>query len=184
MTCTVKACGKPHRARGLCTAHYKRWRRHGSPTSGGPFRGETVAFLEMAKLYRGDECLLWPFAKTKAGYGNFAAHRTPTTVHPIVCEALHGGRPSPRHEAAHICGVRLCCNPTHLRWATRRENAADMISHGTLSCGEKRPLAKLTNEQVRTIRSQTTRTHRDLAKEFGVSSTTISLILAGKRWTR
>lgn len=30
-TCSIKGCGKPLRARGWCTKHYKRWRKHGDP---------------------------------------------------------------------------------------------------------------------------------------------------------
>lgn len=29
--CGIDGCGKPHRARGWCTKHWKRWRVHGDP---------------------------------------------------------------------------------------------------------------------------------------------------------
>lgn len=31
--CSVPECGKPHIARGLCPAHYWKWRKHGDPLS-------------------------------------------------------------------------------------------------------------------------------------------------------
>lgn len=37
-TCTVPECGKPHRSKGYCEAHYSRWRMHGDPLAGGPLR--------------------------------------------------------------------------------------------------------------------------------------------------
>lgn len=30
-TCAIPGCGKPHRARGWCKAHYSKWYRHGDP---------------------------------------------------------------------------------------------------------------------------------------------------------
>jgi hypothetical protein len=29
--CSIKGCPRPARARGWCTTHYKRWKRHGDP---------------------------------------------------------------------------------------------------------------------------------------------------------
>jgi DNA-binding XRE family transcriptional regulator len=184
MHCQIDRCNKPAIARGYCTSHYRRWKRHGSPLLGAAFRGEIPAFLEEAKHYRGRDCLLWPFSKTGAGYGNFAPYRQSQTVHSFICAAVHGDRPSPAHEAAHSCGIKLCCNPTHLRWATRRENAADMISHGASPYGERNGSSKLTSMQVDAIRAQSHRSQRELAREFGVSRVTISMILSGKRWVR
>ena len=34
--CTVDGCGRPHRSRGWCAAHYARWVKHGDPLVGGP----------------------------------------------------------------------------------------------------------------------------------------------------
>jgi 5-methylcytosine-specific restriction endonuclease McrA len=39
-TCTVDTCEKPQLARGWCSAHWTRWKRHGSPTA--RLRGEVV----------------------------------------------------------------------------------------------------------------------------------------------
>ncbi len=29
--CTIEGCGRAHDAKGLCRAHYRRWKRHGDP---------------------------------------------------------------------------------------------------------------------------------------------------------
>ena len=48
----------------------------------------------------------------------------------VVCEEAHGPPPSPKHQAAHAtlsgCFGDLCVAPHHLRWATNRENQADI----------------------------------------------------------
>lgn len=36
--CQVQECDRPALARGWCTAHYERWRKHGDPLGGGAFR--------------------------------------------------------------------------------------------------------------------------------------------------
>lgn len=39
-SCEIEGCGKPLVARGWCTAHWTRWKRHGAPTA--RLRGEVV----------------------------------------------------------------------------------------------------------------------------------------------
>ena len=37
-TCEIAGCTRSHKARGLCGAHYLRWRKYGDPLAGGPAR--------------------------------------------------------------------------------------------------------------------------------------------------
>lgn len=76
-----------------------------------------------------DECVLWRHATNSAGYGQIGVNGRSTGVHVIACEYRHGPRPEGLH-AAHYCGVKLCVNPRHLRWATRSENEYDKVRHG------------------------------------------------------
>lgn len=51
-------------------------------------------------------------------------------VHRLVCEAFHGPAPGPMHVAAHWNDIGTDNRPSNLRWATARENVADMIRNG------------------------------------------------------
>jgi hypothetical protein len=51
--CSVKDCGLPVLARGWCTAHYQRWRRHGDPLAGGTRRRTALALVPCS--YQGCE---------------------------------------------------------------------------------------------------------------------------------
>jgi hypothetical protein len=52
-------------------------------------------------------------------------------VHLLVCEAFHGPRPSPLHEARHLNGIATDNRAENLAWGTKKENAQDSIRHGT-----------------------------------------------------
>ncbi len=47
-------------------------------------------------------------------------------VHIVVCEAFHGPRPSPLHEACHRNDVGTDNRADNLKWATHAENLEDM----------------------------------------------------------
>jgi len=92
------------------------------------------------------------------------------------------------------CGNPFVChrdgNPENnsvgnLYWGTQKQNMADKLLHGTDQRGEKCPTAKLTQRQVRAIRSLKARSNirqGEIAQMFKVSPTTISMILNKKSW--
>lgn len=51
-------------------------------------------------------------------------------VHLLVCEAFHGPRPSPLHEARHLNGIETDNRASNLAWGTKSENAQDSIRLG------------------------------------------------------
>ncbi len=145
--------------------------------------GEAMAWAQTAARFTGDDCLLWPFGMTN-GYGGLeVSERKKMPAHRYVCTLVYGDPPHARMDCAHSCGVRACCNPRHLRWATRAENEADKMSHGVDNRGERHGLSKLSVADVRAIRAAAgTATQRTLAQRFGVGQDQISRIVKRKRW--
>lgn len=186
--CAVEGCTKPPARRGLCHAHYQRLRTNGDV--GSPVVGEvgkTMRFInEVAVPYTKDDCLLWPFAKGGSGSGHLRIKGVDLVAHRLVCERVHGPPPTSRHEAAHSCGKGHlgCVAPRHLRWATPKENAADKLQHGTLIRGSEHKSSKLTETAVADIRRcrENGVPLNDLARQYGVSISLISMIHSRKVW--
>lgn len=131
-----------------------------------------------------DVCIDWPFSRNiVSGYGQASVGKKKISSH--RASAIHhiGPAPSASHEVAHSCGNRACCNPAHLRWATRSENHADKRAHGTALRGEKSLLSRLTESDVIAIRALAgSMTHEVIAKKFGMSRPAISLVIERRTW--
>ncbi|WP_459459070.1 HNH endonuclease signature motif containing protein [Rhizobium sp. No.120] len=184
--CSVCNCEKPARLQGLCSAHYHRKVRYGTPEGGRMPNGATLIFLnQIAIPYTRQDCLIWPFTKSDKGYAQYRTGGKTKLAHVYVCEAAHGPSPSTAHQVAHSCGNGSggCVNPKHLRWATNSENQMDRVAHGTSNRGSRQGRSKLTELQVLEIKRRLcTHTQLELAEEFGVSASAISLIKSGKTW--
>lgn len=184
--CSVAQCGSPSRTRGLCKKHYQRLLKKGSVEL-RPRRGGPQDYLHNIVIpYDGDECLKWPFARGKTGYGYVNYNRRTMLASRAVCIAVNGPPPQSDSQAAHSCGngVLGCVNPKHIRWASPKENQADRVIHGTDGRGERNSNAKLNKAAVLRIRSQlrSGKTQSQIADEFCISHTTVSCIELGKRW--
>jgi len=121
-------------------------------------------------------------------------------VAPLVCIAFHGPNPGGK-EVAHNNGRKDDNRAVNLAWKTHAENEADKRLHGTLAVGvrngqhtrpgrtargEAHGCAKLTSEQVATIRRIHATGHMGchrLAKMFSVANTTIKDIVNRRIWT-
>lgn len=184
--CSVPGCGKNDVKRGWCESHYRRWTRHGTPTGGRVSPGEPLAWLLAHIDHEGEGCLIWPFGRLPKGYGKFRRpDGSETTAHRYMCEVAHGEPPTPNHEAAHSCGKGFdaCVHPGHLRWATRSENHADKVEHGTDQRGEKHHMSVLSAGDIQEIRSLSgVMTQREIAAKFGISQAHVSNIIRRKRW--
>jgi hypothetical protein len=135
--------------------------------------------------YGGDDCLTWPYAKDGDGYAKVRNGGPARLVHRLVCEIVHGVAPSPKHEAAHSCGKGRdgCVNPRHLSWKTTKQNQEDRVEHGTSNRGTRNGSAKLTADDVRTIRAMKGRAScPSLARQFHVSTSHVARIHAGAAW--
>lgn len=119
-------------------------------------------------------------------------------VHRIVCITFHGNAPTTKHEVGHRNGNCRVNNSANLRWVTRSENMADAKKHGTMAIGAKHGRttkpertsrgethghAVLSKRKVLAIRKAQKSKGVDLAKKYGVSAATISVIRNRKTWS-
>lgn len=185
--CTIPGCGKSVVARGWCSAHYARWRNHGSP-EGGLHRPDVERYYqEIVLRHEGPECLLWPYARNTQGYGIMHARDGVITkaVHRRLCTEIVGPPPSPKHEAAHSCGNGHlgCVAKKHLSWKTKSENQMDRVEHGTHARGGRCWRAAITEETVRKIRAmQATHSQRATARLLGLNRKTVEHVLSKHTW--
>lgn len=183
--CSVDGCDGSVRvdAAGLCNAHYLRLRRYGSPKIRKKLpNGTTKDWLQAHVGYTGEGCLTWPFYTRQEGVAYMTFRGKPVAAARVMCVLAHGEPPTIAHEAAHSCGNGHlgCVHPQHLRWATHKENGADMQRHGSLA-GEKSGKAKLTALAIRSIRLDQ-RPDGLIANDYGVTASCIRLIKRRQRW--
>jgi len=99
---------------------------------------------------RGEAILLKPYL-TPYGYFTVSLKGKAERIHRLVLEAFIGPCPDGM-EGCHGDGNPKNNRLDNLRWATKKENAADKIKHGTYLCGEKNYNSKLKNEDIKIIR--------------------------------
>lgn len=106
-------------------------------------------------------------------------------VHVLLAMTFGGPRPTPSHEVRHLNGDRYDNRAENIAWGTRSENAIDRQSHGRTARGPLNGAAKLSVEQVRSVRVlyRSGLTQRKVAGMFGVSDVTVSNIVRGKWWS-
>lgn len=100
-------------------------------------------------------------------------------VHALVLMA-HRGLPPEGHEARHRNGDRNDNRLANLLWGTRSENQADKVRHGSIGGPQK-----LTLEQVSSIREARAAggvTQHDIADQYGISRSLVSMIESGSVW--
>lgn len=184
--CCLPNCERAATAYGWCSAHYRRWKRHGDPLDGRTPPGEPERYLaEIVVQHEGEECLPWPYARTSGGYGNIWLNGENAVVSRLVCRKIWGDPPGADFEAAHSCGKghEGCVSPHHLSWKKPVENSADKIGHGTAPIGERNARAKLAENDAATIlRLRGTATHSEIAARFGVSAALVGRIFRGLAW--
>lgn len=182
--CAAEGCDKMSRNYGYCPSHAHRFRRHADPFAGRTLRAEPARWIAAHVSHTDDACLVWPFGRNNGGRGLVRHKRENLAAHRLMCEAVHGPAPAGM-EVAHNCGKGHlgCVNPLHLRWATKVENMADKLIHGTDNRGSKHPRVKLTEAQVGEIRQvQGRETLATTAGRYGVSPATIHSIYRRRSW--
>ncbi|MER8067181.1 HNH endonuclease signature motif containing protein [Streptomyces sp. NPDC094034] len=121
----------------------------------------------------GAPCILWAGALDGGGYAVTNRKGRLSKVHRLMYESVMGAIPRGL-VLDHLCRVRHCVNPAHLEAVSNAEN----VRRGANT--------KLTMADAIAIRHEFTqpnsRTKTAIAAAYGVSRTTISLLLAGTTW--
>ena len=118
----------------------------------------------------------------RSGYWTVRIDGTTVSVHRLVALAYIGPQPSVTHEVNHKDRNRLNPHVKNLEWATRSENNRHAYANGAqAAAGEQKPNRKLSWSDVREIR-QSTDTHRNLGKRYGVTHGVIGRIKRGEDW--
>lgn len=140
---------------------------------------EVAHFWAKVKIGGTAMCWIW-CGQTVSGYGRFREER----AHRYAYQ-LHRGPIPEGMMIRHMCGNKLCVNPSHLEVGTMADNAADGLHLGERLFGEKNGRSKITALDARyIINNPEGLTGAALARKFGVSAATISLIRSGRRWLK
>lgn len=141
-----------------------------------------------AKVDKSGECWMWTGAKNK-GYGMVRRrefNQYQVQAHRYAWFLTHGEWPE--LFVCHRCDNPSCVNPAHLFLGTAQDNFDDMRSKGRerhrAVRGELQGSAKLTAVKVIRIRKLAAKglTHQEIADQFGVDRSNISIIVRRKGW--
>lgn len=137
------------------------------------------------KFTKSDGCWNWIAYKDRWGYGRLQFSKKMQSAHRVAYQLYVGEIPEGLC-VLHHCDNPACCRPDHLFLGTNNDNVRDRMNKGRGAIGEKHGMAKLTEEQVKTIRSKRSEgAHAtDLAKQFGVAQRTISKIVLYQKWAK
>jgi len=131
-----------------------------------------------------DKCWPWQGGKQK-GYGRFNVDGRHVMAHRYVWTLTYGPI-ADGLRICHACDNPPCCNPRHLFLGTMADNNADMLQKGRQRSvrGTNSPNAKLTDDIIRTIRSEVTLgvSRRALARRFLVNHSTVNRIVSRRYW--
>lgn len=129
-------------------------------------------------------CWFWMGRLNIDGYGGIGVKGKSLLAHRASWEAFRGPVPDGLC-VLHQCDIPCCVNPDHLFVGTQLENIADRTNKrrgkNQRMPGEKHPLARLTANDVRAIRSSAESQYA-LAERYGVDQAHISAIQLRKRW--
>jgi len=128
-----------------------------------------------------DACWPWTGCTDRHGYGLIKWQRKARLVTRLTWELANGPIPDGQH-ICHRCDNPLCRNVKHLWLGTNSENMADREAKGRTLRGEKNSSAKLTEADVRSIRTKAAGTKVSIAKRYGISPQSVYDIVARRTW--
>jgi len=136
-------------------------------------------------------CWVWTSSKNPKGYGQFGNHdrsipgSAVVTAHRAAYFFEHGELPGSGLLVRHLCNNPPCVRPSHLEAGTAKQNADDCGAASRRPIGESHPSARLKTTDVITIRTRLSSGEqaKDIAADFGVSSSLVGSIGCGRLWS-
>ena len=129
-----------------------------------------------------NDCWGWTEGRSSKGYGRFWISSS-YQAHRVAYVITNGDT---ELEVLHTCDHPWCCNPAHLYAGTQKDNGRDCVDRNRHidTCGENHGLAKLTESNVHEIRRLRNGGWllREIAEEYGISKSQVSMICNSKRW--
>ena len=147
-----------------------------------------------SKVRKTDWCWLWTAGRLRGGYGRMRADGKMMFAHRLSWMINRGDIPIGKcvcHNCKPLADNPACVNPAHLWLGTPADNVRDRNEKGrtargekisVLTRGEKSGSHKVTEIQVREIRSRKGENQRLLGLEYSLDQSTISKIMLGKTW--
>lgn len=138
-----------------------------------------------------DDCWPWLGSVDSSGYAMIYSREKKRNVRAthVVLELQGELQPAPHFCGLHTCDNPPCCNPKHLYWGTKKQNAEDKVRRGRCakpdSKGTRNGMAKLTEDAVRAVRRSRASGERlqSIADRFDISIALVSLIHHRKAWS-
>lgn len=189
VTCTVNGCfdAQLTKKSGLCSRHYQRMRRYGSPEAGRIRNDDLARYWSYVDKRGPDDC--WPWTgTTRHGYGRLKVNGHMVGATRYFVAVVLGEPLAADEDVCHHCDNPPCQNRRHMFISDAEGNMRDCVAKGRWggTRGEDNRNSVLTETKVREIRRRHAAgdgSWRSLAREYRVNKSTIERVLTRKTWT-
>lgn len=147
----------------------------------GKYRGVNPSDRLTLRTVKTEGC--WNFGNTPGKYGKLQICGKTVSAHRFAYEQLHGPIPEGM-VVRHSCDNPQCVRPDHLSLGAPVENSRDMTSRDRQAKGSRQGSARLSPADVIAMREARAAgaTYRDLASQFGVSTSQVGNVITGHDW--